>query len=104
MLVALVEVVVVEVEGVIVVVVVEMGGSTVTVAVLVDVIKGGVVKVVCDEIPVATTPTLASGPNNAYRDNAANKSNMASGKRSFCFCRSLLRSETSSEGLGRSNL
>ena len=61
----------------------------------VDVLKGGVVKVVCDEIPVATTPTLARGPDKAYRDNAANKSNIESGKRSFRFCRSFLKPEPS---------
>jgi hypothetical protein len=103
-IVELVEVVEVEVEVVRVVVDVEPN-VVLPVLVLVDVLKGGVVKVVCDEIPVATTPTLASGPNNAYRENAANKSNMGSGKRrSFCFRRSFLTSETSSEGLGRSNL
>lgn len=104
-LVVVVEVDEVEVAVVRVVVVDVRPGAVVTVCVLVDVLKGGVVKVVCDEIPVATTPTLASGPDNAYRDNAANKSNMVSGKRrSFSFCRSFLTSETSSEGLGQSNL
>ncbi len=106
MLVVLVEVDEVKVE-VVRVVVVDVVVVAAAPTVVVDVLKGGVVKVVCDEIPVATTPTLASGPDNAYRDNAANNSNMESGKRRsfcFCFCRSFLTSETSSEGLGRSNL
>jgi hypothetical protein len=33
-----------------------------SVIVLVEVTRGGVVKVVCEEIPVANTPTLAIGP------------------------------------------
>ncbi len=104
MLVVLVELVESEVEVVRVVVDVETV-VVLAVFVIVDVLKAGVVKVVCDEIPVATTPTLAIGPANAYSDNAANKSNMGSGKRrSFCFCRSFLTSETSSEGSGRSDL
>lgn len=71
------------------------------VVVVVDVIKGGVVNVVCDEIPVATTPTLAIGLENASRDSKPpTKSNTRIEKR----CRLAFKPEISSEELGRVNL
>jgi len=60
--------------------------------VLVEVIKGGVVKVVCEDIPVANTPTFPIGPEKAKNDSTPPiNSSARNGKRRNFTARPFLR-------------